>query len=85
MKSAYIIFSKELPEDNKTIKSLITHFCREHNLTCRIRRNSDCKTAKIDGKDYEVKLVEKQEELEPTYWMIYCSLRENPKTCRRVS
>lgn len=79
MKTAYILFSRQKPENNKAILDLIAHFCREHFLIYRAHPDLNCSTITIDGYDYNIDLLEINGESEPTYWMIYCSL--HGKTC----
>lgn len=79
MKSAYIFFSEQRPKDHNSVMDLITHFCREHDLKYRYILNSDSSTITIDGNDYDINLLEKNEECEAAYWMIYCKLKSKAK------
>lgn len=79
MKTSYILFSKQLPENRKAVLDLIKHFCREHCLTYRVCPVPDYSRITIDGYDYKISLLEINDASEPTYWMIYCSLIN--KTC----
>lgn len=74
MKTAYIFYSAQQP-DHKAILDVIAYFCREHDITYGVVPNSDCNTVTIDGNDYDIKVMEQHEENDPTYWMIYCALK----------